>query len=295
MILTFVFVFFLCITLLLSVVIVQQQTARVIQRMGKFHRVAAAGLSLKIPFIDWSAGTLSLQIQQLNIKVETKTKDNVFVNVVISVQYYVIESKVFEAFYKLQDPSKQITTYVFDNVRSFIPTLALDDVFAKQDDIANSVSDALKSTMEDFGYGIVKSLVTDISPDEKVKASMNEINAAQRLQTAAQAKGEANKIIVVKAAEAEAESKKLQGEGIANQRKAIINGLKESVDAFKEATGVDSGEVMNLVLLTQYFDTMKEIGTNGANNTVFMPSSPSGMKGFADEIRTAIIGAGKVQ
>jgi regulator of protease activity HflC (stomatin/prohibitin superfamily) len=275
--------------------IVRQQTSAIVERFGRFTRIAPAGLNVKIPFIDRISGRLSLRIQQLDVKIETKTKDNVFVNVIVSVQYYVLPSKVVDAFYKLQDPQGQITSFVFDTVRARVPSMLLDDLFEKKDEIAMAVKSELDAVMDDFGYGIVKALVTDIDPDANVKKSMNEINAAQRLREAAVQQAEADKIRVVKAAEGEAESKALQGQGIANQRKAIIDGLKESVENFNKSIGGTSAEdVMNLVLMTQYFDTLKEIGLSGKSNTIMIPHSPGGMGDISEQMRNAVITAHEV-
>ncbi|HSX31858.1 MAG TPA: SPFH domain-containing protein [Candidatus Saccharimonadales bacterium] len=274
---------------------VRQQTSAVVERFGRFKRIAPAGLNIKIPFVDRIAGRLSLRIQQLDVEIETKTKDNVFVVVIVSVQYYVLPAKVVDAFYKLQNAQEQITAFVFDTVRARVPSIILDDLFEKKDDIAQAVKSELDSVMDEFGYGIIKALVTDINPDAKVKASMNEINAAQRLREAAIQQAEADKIRVVKAAEGEAESKALQGQGIANQRKAIINGLKESVENFSASiNGTNAQDVMNLVLMTQYFDTLKEIGMNGKGNTILIPHSPGGMGDISEQMRNAIITANEV-
>jgi regulator of protease activity HflC (stomatin/prohibitin superfamily) len=275
-----------------GIFIVRQQTSGIVERLGKFHRIGSAGLNFKIPIIDRVAGRLSLRIQQLDVRVETKTKDNVFVLVVVSVQYYVLPSIVVDAFYRLQNPQSQITSFVFDTVRARVPNIILDDVFEKKDDIAQAVKTELDTVMDDFGYGIVKALVTDIDPDAKVKASMNEINAAQRLREAAIQQAEADKIRVVKAAEGEAESKALQGRGIADQRKAIIEGLKESVENFSNnVDGAKTQDVMNLVLMTQYFDTLKDIGLTGKSNTILIPHSPGGMGDISEQMRNAIITA----
>lgn len=275
--------------------IVRQQTSAVVERFGKFNRVASSGLNIKIPLIDRIAGRLSLRIQQLDVRVETKTKDNVFVFVVVSVQYYVLPNKTVDAFYRLQNAQAQITSFVFDTVRARVPSIILDDLFEKKDEIALAVKTELDQVMDDFGYGIVKALVTDIDPDAKVKVSMNEINAAQRLREAAVQQAEADKIRVVKAAEAEAESKALQGQGIANQRKAIIEGLKESVESFNsQIQGTKAEDVMNLVLMTQYFDTIKDIGLSGKGNTILIPHSPGGMQDISSELRNAIITGNEV-
>lgn len=275
-----------------GIFIVDQQTVAVIERFGKFNRTASAGLNIKIPVIDQIKGRVSLRILQLNVPVDTKTKDNVFVNIAISVQYFIMENKIYQAFYKLTDPSKQIQSFVFDVVRAKVPGMILDDVFEKKDEIATAVKAELSELMEDFGYGIVKALVTDINPDDKVKKAMNEINEAQRLRVAAQERGEADKILKVKAAEADAESMRLQGQGIAAQRKAIIEGLKQSVDEFRQSLPeVHAEEIMGIVLMTQYFDTLKEIGANNKSSTILLPHSPSGMKDVADQIRQGMLTA----
>lgn len=274
---------------------VKQQSVAIVERFGKFKKASSAGLNFKIPLIDHISGRLNLRIQQLDVRVETKTKDNVFIFVVVSVQYYVLPSKTVDAFYRLQNPQAQITSFVFDTVRARVPGINLDQVFETKDEIAQVVKTELEQIMDDFGYGIVKALVTDIDPDAKVKASMNEINAAQRLRVAAVEQAEADKIRVVKAAEGEAESKALQGRGIADQRKAIIEGLKESVENFSSAVdGVNSQDVMNLVMMTQYFDTLKELGTTGKNSTILIPHSPAGMGDISEQMRNAMITANEI-
>ena len=295
MIITILIVAFLLIITLTGLFTVKQQTFKVIERFGKFHRIAYTGLNWRIPLIDSIVGKDTFRIQQLDVPVETKTKDNVFIVLKISVQYNVLREKAFEAFYKLEDAEPQIMSYVFDVVRAKVPTLLLDDVFEKKDEIADSVTSELKETMDDFGYLILQALVTDIEPDEKVKEAMNEINAQQRLRIAATEKGEAEKVLIVKAAEAEAESKRLQGEGIANQRKAIIHGLKESVEEFEEVIdGASAQDVMNLVLVTQYFDTLKDIGGNSKSNVVMVPSSSNGVSEVSQQIQQAMIVANKI-
>jgi regulator of protease activity HflC (stomatin/prohibitin superfamily) len=274
---------------------VTQQTAAIVERFGKFTRIASAGLNLKIPLIDRVAGRISLRVRQLDVRVETKTKDNVFVFVVVSVQYFVIPDKIQDAFYKLQNTEAQITSYVYDVVRARVPSIILDDVFETKDDIAQAVKLELEQIMDDFGYGIVKTLVTDIDPDANVKLSMNKINAAQRMRVAAVEEAEADKIRVVKAAEAEAESKALSGKGIADQRTAIVNGLQESVTDFKNSVdGTSSQDVMNLVLMTQYFDTLKDVGLGSNSNTIMIPHSPSGMNDISAQMRDAMIQANEV-
>src|ERR1700685_52784 len=257
---------------------VRTAEAVVIQRMGKFNRVANAGINFKLPWLDQIAARIDLRVQQLALDVETKTKDNVFVKMPVSVQYHVIPEKVYEAFYKLANPKQQISSYVFNVILGHVPKMNLDDAFLQQSDIAIAIKEGLDDVMRTYGYAIDQALVTDIEPDEKVKAAMNDINAAQREQVAATARGEAEKILKVKQAEAEAQSKALQGQGIANQRKAIIEGLKESVEAFSKAVeGSTPHDVMMLVLVTQYLDTMKEIGANDKGNTIFLSHSPTAM------------------
>jgi len=268
--------------------IVQQQNVAVVERFGKFSRCCGPGLHLKIPIVERVAGRVSLRVNQLNVKTETKTSDNVFVHVMVSVQYLVIPEKVYDAYYKLVSPEIQINSYVFDVVRARVPTMKLDELFEKKDEIAVAVKNELNDTMNQFGFNILNALVTDIEPDAKVKSAMNEINAAQRLRIATQEKAEAEWILKVKAAEAEAKSKALQGQGIADQRKAIIEGLKSSVEEFsKDVSGATAQDVMNLVLLTQYFDTLKEIGQN--SNTILIPHSPSGLSDIAEQLRNSII------
>ncbi len=287
---------FLIILVSFALFTVEQQTFKVVERFGKFNKICSPGLNFKIPFIDWVAGKATFRIQQLDVPVETKTRDNVFVNVKVSVQYHIIKEKAFEAFYKLESPEPQITSYVFDVVRANVPTLDLDDVFEKKEEIASAIKRELKETMDDFGYLIVQALVTDIDPDAKVKESMNEINAQRRLRIAAAEKGEADKILRVKEAEAEAESKKLQGQGIAEQRKAIVDGLKDSVEAFSQAVeGSTAQDVMSLVLMTQYFDMLKDVGGSSQSNVIMIPSSPGGMDGISQEIIKAITASSKLQ
>lgn len=274
---------------------VEQQTVAIIERFGKFVRIAPAGLHFKYPLIDRIAGKLSLRVLQLDVRAETKTEDNVFVNVIVAVQYFVLPEKVYDAFYKLNNPEKQINSYVFDVVRAKVPQIKLDDLFEKKDEIARAVKEELNETMISFGFEILNTLVTDIEPDHKVKEAMNEINAAQRMRVAATEKGEAERILKVKAAEADAQSKALQGKGIADQRKAIIDGLKESVEHFKDGvTGATTQDVMSLVLLTQYFDTIKEIGHGSHSNTILLPHSPGGMSDLAEQIRNAMIIGGEI-
>ena len=262
----------------------------VISRFGKFLRVADPGLNWKVPYFDSVAGLVSLRVNQITLTMETKTKDNVFVTIPISVQNRVRPEKVYDAYYKLSDPVAQIKSYVEQVILGHVPGMTLDEVFASQSSIAAAVKQELDADMATFGYEIVNVLVTDIVPDQKVKSAMNDINAAQREQVAANARGEAEKILVVKKAEAEAESKALQGQGIANQRKAIIEWLQVSIEQFQKVVdGASSKDVMQLVMVTQYFDTLKSIGENDKTNTLFLSHSPGAVKDVSDQIMEAMV------
>ena len=266
----------------------------VITRFGKFLRVAEPGLNWKRPFFDAVAGMVSLRVNQITLTMETKTRDNVFVTIPISVQNRVRPEKVYDAYYKLADPTAQIKSYVEQVILGHVPGMTLDEVFASQSSIAAAVKQELDADMAGFGYEIVNVLVTDIVPDAKVKSAMNDINAAQREQVAANARGEAEKILVVKKAEAEAESKALQGQGIANQRKAIIEGLQVSIEQFQKVVdGASAKEVMQLVMVTQYFDTLKSIGESDRTNTLFLAHSPGVVKDLSDQILQSMVGAVK--
>jgi regulator of protease activity HflC (stomatin/prohibitin superfamily) len=269
--------------------IVKQQTCAIIERLGRFRRIVNSGLGWRIPLVDAIVTRMSLRIHQLCVEVETKTQDNVFVNVAVAVQYRVLEEKVFQAYYILQDHQSQIKAFVFDLVRAQVPLLILDDVFSKKDDIANAIKSNLRETMADFGYEIVEALITDINPDANVKAAMNEINTAQRLRLAATERGESEKIIRIKQAEAEAESNILHGQGIAGQRAAIIEGLGHSVEEFvKQIPGASPNMVMEMVMLIQYIDTLKEIGAHSKSNVVFVPHSPGNLSDINAQIRETI-------
>ncbi len=284
--------FVLLMTVIGSFFTVQTAQVAVITRFNRYLRVAQAGLNWKVPFIDRVDGRLSLRVDQISLTMETKTKDNVFVTIPISVQTRVRTEKAYEAYYSLSDPRAQIQAYVEQVVLGHVPGMTLDEVFASQSSIAAAVKHELDVDMAAFGFEIVNVLVTDIIPDAKVKSAMNDINAAQREQVAASARGEAEKILVVKKAEAEAESKALQGQGIANQRKAIIDGLRGSIEDFQKSIGDASArEVMQLVLVTQYFDTLKSIGEQGKTNTLFVSHSPGAVQNFSEQVMQAIAGA----
>ncbi|MGO9776861.1 MAG: SPFH domain-containing protein [Terracidiphilus sp.] len=268
----------------------------VITHFGEFKRIATPGLNWKLPFFDAVAGVVSLRVSQISLTMETKTKDNVFVTIPISVQNRVRPEKVYDAFYKLSDPTAQIKSYVEQVILGHVPGMTLDEVFASQSSIAAAVKQELDADMATFGFEIVNVLVTDIVPDQKVKSAMNDINAAQREQVAANARGEAEKILVVKKAEAEAESKALQGQGIANQRKAIIEGLQVSIEQFQKVVdGASSRDVMQLVLVTQYFDTLKSIGESDKTNTLFLSHSPGSVKEVSDQILESMLIAGSAR
>ena len=253
--------------------IVKQQTAVAVERFGRFHSIRNSGLQMKIPIVDRIAGRLSLKIQQLDVIVETKTLDDVFVKLKVSVQYVVIREKVYEAFYQLEYPHDQITSYVFDVVRAEVPKMKLDDVFVKKDDIAIAVKSELQDAMLDYGFDIIKTLVTDIDPDAQVKAAMNRINASEREKIAAQFEGDAQRILIVEKAKAEAESKRLQGQGIADQRREIARGLEESVEVLNKV-GINSQEASALIVVTQHYDTLQAIGEETDTNLILLPNSP---------------------
>ena len=252
---------------------VKQQTAVIIERFGKFLSIRQSGLHFKIPLIDRIAGRISLKIQQLDVLIETKTKDDVFVKLKVSVQFKVIKLKAYDAFYKLDFPHDQITSYVFDVVRAEVPKMKLDGVFVKKDDIAIAVKTELNEAMMDYGYDIIKTLVTDIDPDSQVKEAMNRINASEREKIAAQFEGDAARILIVEKAKAEAESKRLQGQGIADQRREIARGLEESVEVLNKV-GINSQEASALIVVTQHYDTLQSIGQQTNSNLILLPNSP---------------------
>jgi regulator of protease activity HflC (stomatin/prohibitin superfamily) len=253
--------------------IVKQQSAAIVERFGRFIGVRHSGLQLKIPIVDRIAGRVSLRIQQLDVVVETKTKDDVFVKIKVSVQYKVIKDKVYEAFYKLDFPQDQITSYVFDVVRAEVPKMILDDVFEKKDDVAIAVKAELNDAMVNYGFDIIKTLVTDIDPDAQVKDSMNRINASEREKVAAQFEGDAQRILIVERAKAEAESKRLQGQGIADQRREIARGLEDSVKVLN-GVNINSQEASALIVVTQHYDTLQSVGSASNSNLILMPNSP---------------------
>ena len=270
LIILLVFGFFI---LLSSFFTVKQQTAVVVERFGKFLNIRQSGLHLKIPLIDRIAGRVNLKIQQLDVIIETKTKDNVFVKLKVSVQFMVVKDTVYDAFYKLEYPHDQITSYVFDVVRAEVPKLKLDDVFERKDDIAVAVKRELNEAMTTYGYTIINTLVTDIDPDIQVKNAMNRINAADREKTVAEFEAEASRIRIVAKAKAEAESKRLQGQGIADQRREIARGLVESVDVLNKV-GINSQEASALIVVTQHYDTLQAIGADTNSNLILLPNSP---------------------
>jgi regulator of protease activity HflC (stomatin/prohibitin superfamily) len=288
-------VVYIVITLFLlkgTIYMVKQQTAVVIERLGKFHKVSGAGLQFKIPLIDSIAGDINLRVRELPVEVETKTKDDVFVKIIVSVQFFVVDSinGIESSFYKLNNPEQQIQSYVFDSIRSEVPKMELDAVFAEKDKIAIAVKNELSETMQQFGFDFIKALVTDIDPDSKVKHAMNEINAAKRLKEAAKEEAAAVKIRVIASAEADAESKRLAGEGIALQRIAIANGLKESVAEVKLAMEdhVTSQDVMNMLFMTQHYETVAKLSENNTS-TIFMPYSPDNVGDLQMQIQSSLL------
>ncbi len=287
---------FIIITILIifsAAFIVKQQTAAVIERFGKFLSVRHAGLQFKIPFVDRIATRVSLRIQQLDVVVETKTKDDVFVHLKISVQFLIRKDHVYDAFYKLQNPQEQITAFIFDVVRAEVPKMILDDVFIKKDEIALAIQRDLKEAMLNYGYDIVKALVTDIDPDESVKVAMNRINAAEREKVAAQFEGDAQRILIVERAKAEAESKRLQGRGIADQRREIARGLEESVDTLNNA-GINPQEASALIVITQHYDTLQSIGADSNSNLILLPNNPNAASSMLNDMTASLLAANKI-
>src|SRR5215472_2024864 len=287
-----IFAFILLVAVLKTLFSVRTYTAGVVERFGKFNRILRPGLHILVPFAE-RAFIVDLQVKQAQFQVETKTRDNVFVQIPVSVQYQVLDDRIFDAFYKLSSPQKQIESFVFNSILGHVPKLTLDETFEQQSGISVAVKTELDSIMSGFGFNILTALVTDIIPDVKVKTAMNDINAAQRAQVAAQARGEAEKILKVKQAEAEAASKALQGQGIAAERQAIIDGLRSSIEHFREAVpGATAEDVMVLVLLTQYFDTLKDVGTRAGTNTLFLPSNPGAASDFLTQILAGLRAGG---
>ncbi len=289
----FPFIFIGLVILFSAFFTVKQQSAAIIERFGKFLSIRQSGLQLKIPLIDKVAGRLSLKITQLDVVVETKTKDDVFVKLKVSVQFKVIKDKVEDAFYKLDYPHDQITSYVFDVVRAEVPKMILDDVFLKKDNIAIAVKSELNDAMMEYGYDIIKTLVTDIDPDSQVKAAMNRINASDREKTAAQYEGDAARILIVEKAKAEAESKRLQGQGIADQRREIARGLEESVLVLNKV-GINSQEASALIVVTQHYDTLQSIGQHTNSNLILMPNSPQAGSNMLNEMLASFTASNQI-
>jgi regulator of protease activity HflC (stomatin/prohibitin superfamily) len=289
---TIFYIFIAALILKGALYMVKQKNAVIIERLGKFNRVSKAGLYVKIPLIDSIAGNVNLRVRELPVEVETKTKDDVFVKIVVSVQFFVIDTKdgIRDSFYELNNPEQQIQSYVFDSIRSEVPLMELDDVFAQKEKIAIAIKNELSDTMKQFGFDFIKALVTDIDPDAKVKQSMNEINAAKRMKEAAREEAAAAKIRVVAAAEADSESKRLAGEGIAKQRIAIANGLKESVEEVKLAMEdhVTSQDVMNMLFMTQHYETVSKLSENNTS-TIFMPYSPDNVGDLQMQIQSSLL------
>lgn len=272
---------------------VKQQSMAILERLGRFSSIRGPGLHFKVPFIDKVSGKMSLKVRQLDVNVETKTKDNVFVKLKVGVQYVVGEDSVYDAFYKLANPDEQINSYIFDVVRAEVPKMKLDDVFERKDDIANAIKSELQEAMENYGYNIVRALVTDIDPDATVKAAMNRINAAEREKLAAEYEGESERIRIVAKAKAEAESKRLQGQGIADQRREIAKGLEESVDILN-SVGINSQEASALIVVTQHYDTLQSMGENVNSNLIMLPNSPNAGSDMLSQMTASFIASQKM-
>ncbi|OIQ37428.1 MAG: SPFH domain-containing protein [Bacteroidetes bacterium MedPE-SWsnd-G1] len=293
MITTYLWILPVLIIIITGLFIVKQQTSVIVERFGKFQSIRQAGLNIKIPLVDKIAGRISLKIQQLDVIVETKTQDDVFVHLKISVQFQIQRDHVYDAFYKLQNPHEQITAFIFDVVRAEVPKMILDDVFEKKDEIAQAIQRDLREAMLNYGYDIVKALVTDIDPDENVKIAMNRINAAEREKIAAQHEGDAERILIVERAKAEAESKRLQGRGIADQRREIARGLEESVDVLNSA-GINSQEASALIVITQHYDTLQSIGSDTNSNLILLPNNPNAASSMLNDMVTSLVAANKI-
>ena len=280
------FSFLLFLIIISGIFTVKQQSAVVVERFGKFQSIRYPGLNFKIPIIDKKSRPISLKINQLDVMVETKTSDDVFVALKVSVQFIILKEKVFDAYYRLENPREQINAYVFDVVRAEVPKMKLDDVFIKKDDIAIAIKSELEDAMSSYGYNIIKALVTDIDPDAEVKRSMNHINAAERQKLATEHEAEAERIRIVARAKAEAESKRLQGQGIADQRREIARGLEESVEVLNKV-GINSQEASALIVVTQHYDTLQAMGENSNSNLVLLPNSPAAGSNMLSEMVTS--------
>ncbi|KAL6321053.1 hypothetical protein AAG906_012038 [Vitis piasezkii] len=276
---------------------VDQASIGVVERWGRFDKLAQPGFHFFNPLAgECLAGLLSTRISSLDVRIETKTKDNVFVQMLCSIQYRVIKENADDAFYELQNPKEQIQAFVFDVVRAHVPRMTLDELFEQKGDVAQTVLEELEKVMGAYGYNIEHILMVDIIPDASVRKAMNEINAAQRLQLANVYKGEAEKILLVKKAEAEAEAKYLGGVGVAKQRQAITDGLRENILNFSnKVDGTSAKEVMDLIMVTQYFDTIKDLGNSSKNTTVFIPHGPGHVRDIGSQIRNGMMEAGSAQ
>ena len=284
-------VIFLAILLLISsIYVVRQQSVAIIERFGRYQKTSSSGMNFRIPFgIDKIAARVQLRLLQSDIVVETKTQDNVFVTMNVATQYRVNENNVTDAYYKLMRPESQIKSYIEDALRSSVPKLTLDELFEKKDEIALEVQKQVAEEMSTYGYIIVKTLITKVEPDAEVKQSMNEINAAQRKRVAAQELAEADKIKIVTAAEAEAEKDRLHGVGIAEQRKAIVDGLADSIKELKGANvELTEEQIMFILLTNQYLDTLNNFADKQGNNTIFLPANPDGVESIRTQILSAL-------
>ena len=290
----FIFILFLLLVtgfiVVSSLYVVKQQSVAIIERFGRYQKISDSGIHMRAPFgIDKIAARVQLRVLQSEIVVETKTQDNVFVTMNVATQYRVNESNVKDAYYKLMRPESQIKSYIEDALRSSVPKLTLDELFEKKDEIALEVQKQVAEEMSTYGYIIVKTLITKVEPDAEVKQSMNEINAAQRKRVAAQELAEADKIKIVTAAEAEAEKDRLHGVGIAEQRKAIVDGLADSIKELKGANvDLTEEQIMSILLTNQYLDTLNNFADKEGNNTIFLPANPDGVENIRTQILSAL-------
>lgn len=278
-----------------SVFIVPQQQAYIVERFGKFQSVMFAGIHMRIPFVDRIAMKTNMRVSQLNVKLETKTLDNVFVTVVASTQFRVNPENVATAYYELRDPAGQLRSYMEDALRSAIPALTLDDAFARKDDVAADVQKTVGNEMSRFGFTVVKTLITAIDPSPQVKHAMDSINAAQREKEATRQRAEAQRIQIETQAAAEAEKTRLQGEGQANYRREIANGIVDQIKSL-QAVGMNIGDVNNVVLFNQYLDVMRSLAESDNAKTVVLPAStPGGYQELYEQTTKAMLTANEVQ
>lgn len=277
-------------------------SVNIIEQFGRFHSVRRPGLSILWPCIgQYKAGTVSLRLQSLTVRCETKTKDNVFLHIECCVQYKVTDAQSAEKFfYQLTDPEQQMTAILFDVIRSLAPKMVLDDIFISKTELGDAVQAELAKSFSSFGVAIVQTPITDIDPNQSVKNAMNQIQTNERLKIAARDEGEAAKIKQIKMAEAageatriqaaaEAEATHLRGVGMAKQRHAILEGMRADVEEWSSVPGMDAQSVVALMLQNTYYGVLKDMGEAPGGNTIFVPSTPNSVNHMTDQIRDAML------